>query len=203
MTFERFARSLASSTLLAVLLHTGCSSAPSTGETPAGATQPGDVGAGHQSSDETAPEPAQLESPGQGNGGQTQEALPAIDEERETDSIMTVIEQLENSYRTGDYEQWAGLLTAAYKRRYSDPQNLAAEGWRARDLRSFFNLLVRTRQKENIGSLEISRVEFVSENKAYVYVLLEGEEFPVPQHTFIRRGDSWYKGLKEEDEHAP
>lgn len=122
-----------------------------------------------------------------------------IDEEQETVSIMTVIEQLEDCYRTQDYERWLSLLTPAYRRRYSDPRNLEAEGWAVHDLASFFRLLVRARKRENIGSLEISRVEFVTPTKALVYVLLEGEEFPVPQHTFIRRGDSWYKGLKEEE----
>lgn len=52
--------------------------------------------------------------------------------------------------------------------------------------------------KSGSDHFEISRVEFVSTNKAYVYVILGGEEFPTPQHTFIRAGESWYKGLSHE-----
>lgn len=193
---------MAVSTALAVLLAAGCSSTPAVEEAAPG-DRPGD----------TPPQPAREEQAGEPGkeaaaaGTETaaeprpenETGQPAIDEERETVSIVTVIERLEDSYRTQDYELWLNLLTPAYRRRYSDPRHLEAEGWDAADLRSFFKLLVKTRKRENIGSLEISRVEFVSPTKALVYVLLAGEEFPVPQHTFIRRGDTWYKGLKEEE----
>jgi hypothetical protein len=135
-----------------------------------------------------------------GRVAEEDEPLAPIDEEKETVSIITVIETLEMTYRTEDYEKWLSLLTPRYKEKYSKRENLAAEGWDASDLHSFFALLVQARRKENIGSLEISRVEFVSPRKAHVYVIFKGEEFPEPQHTFIRIGDSWYKGLREEED---
>ena len=60
--------------------------------------------------------------------------------------------------------------------------------------------MVQTRRKSDIGDLDVSRVDFVSDTKAYVYVVLDGEEFPTPQHTFIRIDDSWLKGLSYEGE---
>jgi hypothetical protein len=122
-----------------------------------------------------------------------------IDEKKETVSIVEVIESLERTYLDGDFEKWLSLLTPRYRAKYDQPDNLRKEGWDAKDLRSFFELLVETRRSENIGSLEISRVDFVSPRKAHVFVLFKGEEFPEPQHTFIRIGDAWYKGLREEE----
>jgi hypothetical protein len=122
-----------------------------------------------------------------------------IDEKKETVSIIEVIESLERTYLDGDFETWLSLLTPRYRAKYDQPDILRKEGWDAKDLRSFFELLVETRRSENIGSLEISRVDFVSPRKAHVFVLFKGEEFPEPQHTFIRMGGSWYKGLREEE----
>ena len=122
-----------------------------------------------------------------------------IDEEKEADSIYSVIETLEDCYRTTNYNRWLSLLTQSYKNHFDDPDNLASEGWDATNIREFFDLLVRTRRKGNIRDLEISRVEFVSDYKAFIYVILGGEEFPEPQHTFIRIGESWYKGLSTEE----
>jgi hypothetical protein len=121
-----------------------------------------------------------------------------IDEEKETLSIFTVIEELETCYRTKNFEKWLSLLTPSYRRHFNNQGLLEAEGWDADNINEFFDLLVQTRRKSNIADLEISRVEFLNDDKAYVYVLLEGEEFPVPQHTFIRISDSWLKGLSNE-----
>jgi hypothetical protein len=123
-----------------------------------------------------------------------------IDQEEETRSIYTVIEELESCYRTRDYEKWLNLLTSNYRRHFNNRAMLQTEGWDAENIREFFELLVQTRRKSDIADLEISRVEFVSDNKAYVYVVLNGEEFPTPQHTFIRINDSWMKGLSHEGE---
>jgi len=123
-----------------------------------------------------------------------------IDEEKETRSIYTVIEELESCYSMYDYAQWLSLLTMSYRQHFNDREILEAEGWAATNIREFFDLLVQTRRGRNIGDLDISRVEFINDNKAYVYVLLDDEEFPVPQHTFIRVGDSWLKGLSNEGE---
>ncbi|KPJ83662.1 MAG: hypothetical protein AMS17_17165, partial [Spirochaetes bacterium DG_61] len=123
-----------------------------------------------------------------------------IDEERETRSIYTVIEELESCYSMYDYAQWLSLLTMSYRQHFNDREILEAEGWAATNIREFFDLLVQTRRGRNIGDLDISRVEFINDNKAYVYVLLDDEEFPVPQHTFIRVGDFWLKGLSNEGE---
>jgi hypothetical protein len=123
-----------------------------------------------------------------------------IDQDEETRSIYTVIEELESCYRTEDYEKWLSLLTSDYRHHFNDRAILLTEGWDAENIRGFFDLLVQTRRKSNIADLETSRVEFVSDNKAYVYVVLNGEEFPTPQHTFIRINDSWMKGLSHEGE---
>jgi hypothetical protein len=122
-----------------------------------------------------------------------------IDEEKEADSIHTVIEILEDCYRTRNYDRWLSLLTHAYRDHFDDPNTLASEGWDATNIREFFDLLVSVRRRGNIRDLEISRVEFVSDYKAFVYVILGGEEFPEPQHTFIRIGETWYKGLSTEE----
>jgi len=127
------------------------------------------------------------------------QSLP-INEQKETESIITVIEKLEECYKTNNFEQWLHFLTPAYKERYSNEENLRAEGWEAYDLESFFHLLVETRKKGDIRALKISRVEFVSPHKALVYVLLRDKEFPEPQHTFIMVGNTWLKGLKDEEE---
>jgi hypothetical protein len=138
-------------------------------------------------------------------GGETIEVAEAetpvlnIDEEKEADSIYSVIETLENCYRTRNYDRWRSLLTHAYSDHFDDPHILASEGWNATNIREFFNLLVSARRRGNIGDLEISRVVFVSDYKAFVYVILGGEEFPEPQHTFIRIGETWYKGLSTEE----
>lgn len=126
--------------------------------------------------------------------------VPPIDEEKEAESIVSVIETLEGCYKTADMEKWQSLLTPMYRERHNDPEFLKLEGWSATDIESFFYLLVETREKGNITSLPISRVEFINQNKALVYVILEDKEFPEPQHTFIRLDNSWYKGLIEEGE---
>jgi hypothetical protein len=131
--------------------------------------------------------------------GKTAVLTPA-DEEKETSSIIDVITSLEKSYEKRDFEMWRSFLTEGYQKKYSNPEVLKEEGWNAKDLLSFFNLLVKTRTRANIGTLTISRVEFLNQNKALVYVMLEGEEFPEPQHTFIKINNKWYKGLFEEGE---
>ncbi len=118
----------------------------------------------------------------------------------EVQSIITVIAELEECYRLNNFEKWLGLLTPHYRAAYSDPEFLAREGWKAGSIESFFRLLVETRRRGNIRSLAVSRVSFINPNKAQVYVMLESEEFPRPQHTFIRIGNSWYKGLANEGE---
>jgi len=123
-----------------------------------------------------------------------------IDEVRETESIIDVIQSLEESYEKRDFEMWKNFLTDSYKKRYNDPKFLNEEGWDAKDLGSFFALLIETRKSANISALSISRVEFISSNKALVYVMFGDEEFPEPQHTFIKINDKWYKGLLEEGE---
>ena len=130
---------------------------------------------------------------------ETETVVLNIDEEKETDSIYTVIETLEDCYRTANFERWLSLLTGAYKDHFDDADILASEGWDARNIEEFFDLLVNTRRRGNIADLEISRVEFVSDYKAYVYVILGDKEFPEPQHTFIRIGETWYKGLSTEE----
>ncbi len=113
-------------------------------------------------------------------------------------SIINTINELEKCYETGDFEKWKSLLTPSYIEKYNNPDYLKKNGWNADNLKSFFFLLIETREKNGIESLPISRVEFVSPVKAYVYVLYKGKEFPKPQHTFIRIGNSWYKGLPDE-----
>lgn len=140
---------------------------------------------GHQTADHVA---AETETP-----------VLHIDEEKETVSIYTVIETLEDCYKTQNYDLWLSLLTSAYREHFDNDEALASEGWDATNIREFFDLLVSARRRGNIGDLEISRVEFVNDYKAYVYVILEGKEFPEPQHTFIRIGESWYKGLSTEE----
>jgi hypothetical protein len=130
---------------------------------------------------------------------EVEELVLNIDEEKEAVSIYTVIESLEDCYRTKNYDRWLSYLTQAYRDHFNNPETLASEGWDAGNLEEFFDLLVSVRRKGNIGDLEISRVEFVSDYKAFVYVILGGSEFPEPQHTFIRIGDSWYKGLSTEE----
>jgi hypothetical protein len=120
-------------------------------------------------------------------------------EKKETVSIIYIIEELEQCYEEGDFEKWMSFLTPRYKKRYSDSQALKEEGWDAVDIESFFHLLVQTRKTENINTLPISRVEFLNENKALVYVFFGDEEFPEPQHTFVRINGKWYKGLREEE----
>ncbi len=123
-----------------------------------------------------------------------------IYEKRETVSIIQVIESLEESYEKNDFELWKSFLTPKYREKYNDLELLKKEGWNAGNLESFFKLLVDTRRKGNIAALEISRVEFINPNKALVYVVFGDEEFPEPQHTFIKINDKWYKGLIEEGE---
>jgi len=125
---------------------------------------------------------------------------PPIDEEKEAESIVSVIETLEGCYKTADLKKWQTLLTPMYRERHNDPEFLKLDGWSATDIESFFYLLVETRKKGNITSLPISRVEFINQNKALVYVILGDKEFPEPQHTFIRLDNRWYKGLTEEGE---
>ena len=125
---------------------------------------------------------------------------PPIDEEKEDESIVSVIETLEGCYKTADLKKWQNLLTPMYRERHNDPEFLKLGGWSATDIESFFYLLVETRKKGNITSLPISRVEFINQNKALVYVILGDKEFPEPQHTFIRLDNRWYKGLTEEGE---
>jgi hypothetical protein len=119
-------------------------------------------------------------------------------EKKETVSIINIIEELEQCYKESDFKKWKSFLTPKYKERYSDSQSLKEEGWDAVDVESFFHLLVETRKTENINTLPISRVEFLNENKALVYVFFGDEEFPEPQHTFVRINGKWYKGLREE-----
>jgi len=121
------------------------------------------------------------------------------DEKKETVSIVNIIEELEECYKDGNFEKWKSFLTQRYKERHNDPQYLEAEGWDAVDVESFFHLLVDTRKTENINALSISRVEFLNKNKALVYVFFGDEEFPEPQHTFVRIHGKWYKGLREEE----
>jgi hypothetical protein len=122
------------------------------------------------------------------------------DEVRETESILDVIESLEESYKNRDYDMWKSFLTEGYRKKYGDPKVLKREGWDATDLHSFFDVLIEARARASIGTLSISRIEFINPNKALVYVMLGGEEFPEPQHTFIKINDRWYKGLFEEGE---
>jgi hypothetical protein len=126
------------------------------------------------------------------------ESLPPAREEEEAESIVDVIEELENCYKTNDFEKWKSLLTVSYKEKYNDPEQLQGENWDAEDLESFFQLLVQTRRKGRITSLEVSRVVFVNAKKARVFVIFEGKEFPDPQHTFIKINDKWLKGLNYE-----
>jgi len=119
---------------------------------------------------------------------------------KQTESIMQTIEKLEQCYDTGNFVKWKSLLTARYKKKYNDPDFLKKQGWDAKDLKSFFYLLIKTREENGIKSLTISRVIFVNPNKAHVYVLFNGKEFPKPQHTFIKVSNSWYKGLPDEGE---
>jgi hypothetical protein len=126
--------------------------------------------------------------------------LTRAEAEEYTESILSVIESLEECYRTGDFEKWKSLLTPLYKEKHNDPDFLQAGGWAASDLKSFFRLLIKTRKLVNVTSLGVSRVEFVNPQKALVYVILEDSEFPEPQHTFLKLGNSWLKGLPEEGE---
>jgi hypothetical protein len=121
------------------------------------------------------------------------------DEKKETVSIVSIIEELEECYKDSNFEKWKSFLTQRYRERHNDPQYLEDEGWDAVDVESFFYLLVETRKTENINALSISRVEFLNKNKALVYVFLGDEEFPEPQHTFVRIHGKWYKGLREEE----
>ena len=84
-----------------------------------------------------------------------------IDEEKETVSIISVIEALEESYKNQDFEKWKVLLSPKYREKYNDPEFLNQEGWDATDIESFFYLLIETRKKGNITALPISRVEFI------------------------------------------
>jgi hypothetical protein len=126
--------------------------------------------------------------------------LTQVKVEEYTESILSVIESLEKCYGTGDFEKWKSLLTPLYREKHDDPAYLRAEGWAATDLLAFFRLLIKTRKQGNVTALEISRIEFVNPWKARVFVLLDKSEFPEPQHTFIKRGNSWLKGLPEEGE---
>jgi len=133
------------------------------------------------------------------NGNESSKNVTIEYKKKQSKSIIETIKKLEQYYDTEAFEKWQSLLTSAYKEKYSDPEFLKAQGWEAKDLKSFFYLLIKTRKKNGIKSLAISRVEFVDSNKAYVYVLLKGKEFPKPQHTFIKVGNSWYKGLPDEE----
>jgi hypothetical protein len=124
--------------------------------------------------------------------------LTPVEVERYTESIMNVIESLEACYATGDFERWKSLLTPLYREKHDDPAYLQAQGWSAAGLYSFFKLLISTRKQGNVTALKISRIEFEKPWKALVFVILEEREFPEPQHTFIKIGDKWLKGLPEE-----
>jgi hypothetical protein len=126
--------------------------------------------------------------------------LTRVEVEEYTESILSVIESLEECYGTGDFEKWKSLLTPLYKEKHDDSAYLRAQGWAAADLGAFFRLLIKTRRRGNVTALDISRVEFVNPRKALVFVILDKNEFPEPQHTFIRAGNSWLKGLPEEGE---
>ena len=147
-----------------------------------------------------ATEPAKIEDVNTDKIKNKQAKIPESYKKEQTKSIIETIEELENCYKTKNYEKWKSLLTPEYKKKYGNPDFLKKNGWKANNLESFFYLLIETREKNGIEALPISRVEFVSPNKAYVYVLFKGKEFPKPQHTFIKIGDSWYKGLPEEGE---
>jgi len=125
--------------------------------------------------------------------------LKAGEAKQEAENILAVINRLEETYENNDFEEWQGMLTPDYRGKYSNPENLQKDGWDADDLHSFFDLLVKTRQKGQIKTLKISRVVFVNPNKAYVYVFFQDREFPEPQHTFIRIDGEWLKGLREEE----
>jgi hypothetical protein len=120
--------------------------------------------------------------------------------EEYTESILNVIESLEACYATGDYERWKSLLTPLYREKHDDPAYLQAQGWEATELYSFFQLLIATRRQGNVTALKISRIEFERPRKALVFVILDEREFPEPQHTFIKIGNRWLKGLPEEGE---
>jgi len=125
--------------------------------------------------------------------------IKPVEAKQEAENILTVINRLEETYENDDFEGWQSILTPDYRRKYSNPESLQKDGWDANDLHSFFDLLVETRQKGQIKTLEISRVVFVNPNKAYVYVFFQDREFPEPQHTFIRIDGEWLKGLQEEE----
>jgi hypothetical protein len=159
---------------------------------------------------------AQGERPASGDAGELEETagataaglkqeagMPPLTQseiEHSTESILDVINSLEECYETGDFEKWRGYLTPRYSEMHDDAVYLRAEGWNANDLRSFFKLLIKTRKRGSITTLTVSRIDFVSSNKALVYVILGENEFPEPQHTFIRVGDRWFKGLQDEGE---
>jgi hypothetical protein len=135
---------------------------------------------------------AVAESPGR------EASLTRVEVEKYTESILSVIESLEACYATGDFERWKSLLTPLYREKHDDQAYLQAEGWSATGLYPFFKLLIATRKQGNVTALKISRIEFEKSRKALVFVILEEREFPEPQHTFIKIGDSWLKGLPEE-----
>jgi hypothetical protein len=126
--------------------------------------------------------------------------LTSVEVKEYTESIQSVIQSLEECYRTGDFEKWQSLLTPLYKKKYGDPEYLRSQGWAASDLRGFFRLLIAARREGNVTALKISRVAFLTSSKALVFVILEGKEFPEPQHTFLKMGSNWLKGLPEEGE---
>ena len=124
--------------------------------------------------------------------------LTRVEVQKYTESILNVIESLEACYASGDYERWKSLLTPLYREKHDDAAYLRAQGWTATGLYSFFKLLIATRKQGNVTALKISRIEFEKPWKALVFVILEEREFPEPQHTFIKIGNSWLKGLPEE-----
>ena len=150
--------------------------------------------------DKKAETGGQAEKTGEPGDAAGKYPLSHVEVEEYTESILSVIESLEECYRTGDLEKWKSLLTPLYKEKYGDPSYLRAQGWGATDLNAFFRLLIKTRNQGNVTALAISRVEFINQQKALVFVILGGSEFPEPQHTFIKIENSWLKGLPEEGE---
>ncbi len=125
--------------------------------------------------------------------------IDAGEAKEQAENILDIINRFEETYEKNDFEGWQSMLTADYRKKYSNPEDLHKDGWNATDLHSFFNILVETRRKGQIKTLKISRVVFVNPNKAYVYVFFENKEFPKPQHTFIRINGTWLKSLREEE----
>jgi hypothetical protein len=189
--------------LLALLLVLG--GCVSTKRSRLAGADPGQAGFGERGTpSRPEPEPGNAPAPSppasEPGGEPREQPFTGAEAAKHTESILSVIGALEECYRTGDFEKWQSLLTPLYREKHSDPEYLRAQGWDADDLRDFFRFLITTRKGGNVTALEISRVEFENPGKARVFVILDGREFPEPQHTFVRTGDSWLKGLPEEGE---